>query len=1127
MIKRDEASERQIQAADPRASTWLSANAGSGKTRVLTDRVARMLLDGVAPEKILCLTYTKAAASEMQNRLFQRLGQWAMAEDAALVNDLERLGIDLILDQATLRSARQLFARAIETPGGLKIQTIHSFCASLLRRFPLEAGVSPQFSEMDDRSAKMLRTAIIDEMAGGSAREEIDGLARFYSGEDFNGLMNEVSKHRGSFENERSRSEIWADFGLSDIDSLEAILQDVAQPGTTDVLHALLRELALGGANDKKAHAKIAHIDPDHLRIADIRTLEGIFLFGASAASPYGAKVGKFPTKKTREAIGMDGPLDDLMARIEGARTKRIGLAAAERSLVLHRFADAFLPRYHKAKQLRGWLDFDDLILAAKGLLSDPMVAQWVLYRLDGGIDHILVDEAQDTSPTQWAVIEQLAHEFTAGEGARADQKRTIFVVGDPKQSIYSFQGADPAGFGRMKDKFARRLEAVDQSLNNLQLEYSFRSSAAILGLVDATFHAPYDEGFGETSKHRAFKFDMPGRVDLWPALDPADAPPPRDWMDTVDQRSESDPKVVLARNIAAEIKRMIDEKAPLPHEIGHSGTYEMRPVRPGDFLILVRKRSGVFSEIIRACKEAKLDIAGADVLKVGAELAVKDITALLRFLALPEDSLSLAAALRSPIFGWSENELYDVAQGRSDKYLWETLRKREDHPETLAILGDMLNQADFLRPFEIIERLLTVHDGRRKLIGRLGEECVDGVDALLTQSLTYEQSEPPSLTGFLTWLDSDEMTIKRQIDSASDQIRVMTVHGSKGLEAPIVILPDTFGAAPSVKEDILAHDGALFWKVPAGDRPKAMSDAHDRLKLVQEQENMRLLYVAMTRAEKWLIVAGARGQRDGKPSWYDIIGEGMSHIGAVNHHFALGDGQRHSVGDWTLPMVDKADDTPPSPVRIPDWIETNAPTPAIAQATLAPSDLGGAKALPGDTQKSEEESLRRGLQIHLLLEHLPSYPRNDWPDTADRLLQNASLVTGTEDHADILSEVTQVLTNPDLSYLFNGNALAEVDITAPIDDLSGRRIFGTVDRLLITDDVVTVVDFKSNIFVPATAESTPEGIVRQMAAYHAALVKIYPDREIKAAVLWTRHAKLIHIPHKIMREALLRTPTP
>ena len=485
-MKRDAATERQVQAADPGNSTWLSANAGSGKTRVLTDRVARLLLDHVQPQHILCLTYTKAAASEMQNRLFKRLGEWAMLDAETLTGKLRELGLEGEIRDETLREARRLFARAIETPGGLKIQTIHSFCASLLRRFPLEAGVSPQFVEMDDRAARRLREDILEDLADGPAPDLFDGIAAWFTGDDLDRLMGDIAKHRDAFPSEPDAAAIWDMLDLLAGYDEDALKSEVFLGGEAELLSDLRAALAAGTSTDMKAADKLKSVDTVTPVKADYEALEGIFLTGAKAKEPFSAKIGSFPTKKTREAHpGLMPALEALMLRVEAARPRRLSLIAARKTLTLHRFAAAFLPEYEARKLRHGWLDFDDLILKARDLLTDRSVAEWVLYRLDGGIDHILVDEAQDTSPLQWEVIDLLAQEFTSGQGAR-DVPRTIFVVGDQKQSIYSFQGADPDGFDRMRRHFAGRLENVSVSLENLLLEYSFRSSPAILRVVDA-----------------------------------------------------------------------------------------------------------------------------------------------------------------------------------------------------------------------------------------------------------------------------------------------------------------------------------------------------------------------------------------------------------------------------------------------------------------------------------------------------------------------------------------------------------------------------------------------------------------------------------------------------------------
>ena len=1116
---RDAASEAQFRAALPDASTWLAANAGSGKTKVLTDRVARLLLRGVQPQHILCLTYTKAAASEMQNRLFQRLGEWAMLGDTELAAALEELGASDVAHGEGLAQARTLFARAIETPGGLKIQTIHSFCSSLLRRFPLEAGVSPQFAEMEDRAATLLRAEIVEDIARGPEAHLVDALARHVDGSDFDELTAAICQRRAEFAAPLDRAGLLKLFELPEGFDAGALEDLVFLGGEADLLARTREMLVQGGTNDQKAAAKLAGIGV--ASIDDLPLLESVFLTGASAKEPFTAKIGSFPTKKLREAhADLMDRLEPFMLRVEDARAKRLALMAAEKSEDLHAFAAAFLPEYERRKQLRGWLDFDDLILKARNLLNDPAVAAWVLYRLDGGIDHILVDEAQDTSPVQWDVIEKLAQEFTSGAGARSEVERTIFVVGDKKQSIYSFQGADPDAFDRMQEEFGQRLAKTGAGLQNAALEFSFRSSAAILKLVDLVFQDFPRAGFHKESLHRAFKSDLPGRVDLWPAVEKVDEEEDRDWTDPVDRPGARHHTVILAERIAREIKRMIDDKVTIPEDGPTRGTFQRRPVHAGDFLILVQRRSELFSEIIRACKAARLPIAGADRLKVGAELAVKDIAALLSFLATPEDNLSLAAALKSPLFGWSEQMLFDLAHRRKPgSYLWTALRERAgEFRDTMEILDDLRSQTDFLRPYDLIERVLTRHKGRKRLLGRLGPEAEDGINALLSQALAYERTDIPSLTGFLVWMQTDDLEIKRQMGAAGDMIRVMSVHGSKGLEAPIVILPDTAKRKPPTDAEIIVAEGAPLWRVPKDQMPAAMLAAREAAQEKQRNERLRLLYVALTRAEKWLIVASAGELAKEGDSWYQMVEGALRTGGGVEADMPGGPGLRMQHGDWEgLELVHReAPET--KAVSLPDLFTRPAPPYVAPDATLSPSELGGAKALLGDQGLDEEVAKARGTALHLLLEHLPGQPQDRWPDLAQSLLENA------EDTETLLAETSAVLRNPDLTHVFAPDTLAEVPVTAEID---GLRLHGVIDRLIVGPDRVLAVDFKSNATVPQTVANCPEGLLRQMGAYARALAQIYPDKTVETALLWTRNASLMPLPHDLVTAAFARHGEP
>jgi len=1109
-MRHHDATERQVLAADPVASTWLSANAGSGKTRVLTDRVARLLLSGVQPQRVLCLTYTKAAASEMQNRLFRRLGSWAMLESAPLRAALAELGVTGSLDDGLLAEARRLFARAIETPGGLRIQTIHSFCAGLLRRFPLEAGVSPQFTEMDDRAARMLREDIVEEMAEGPARGLVADMARLMSDADFVALTAEMARARSSLGQPLTRDAALALFSLPPGTDAASLLAEVLPQGAETLLAEVAGVMATGSTNDVKAAARLARAAQTPRDLALLAELEGVLLT-SSGKAPFTAKIGTLPTKGTQPKLGpLLDPLNDLMARVEEARPRRIALLAAERTLALHDFAAVFLPEYAARKTARGWLDFDDLIARARDLLTDPAVAQWVLFRLDGGIDHILVDEAQDTSPDQWQVIATLAQEFTAGRGAR-EETRTIFVVGDKKQSIYSFQGADLATFDRMKADFGARLAQVGTQLQDRALEHSFRSSPAILGLVDRTFA---DQGLGGPVRHLAFHPDMPGRVDLWPALPDAEKPDKVAWDDPVDLITDSDPRVVLAEKIAAAIGGMIARG----EQIMVDGT--VRPVTAGDVLILVQRRSVMFTQIIRACKAAGLSVAGADRLKLAAELAVKDLVALLSFLATPEDDLSLATALRSPLFGWSEDALFRLAHGRSG-YLWAALRDAEaDHPETLAILRDLRDRSDFLRPYELIERALTRHDGRRRLLARLGDEAEDGIDALLTQALAYEQGEVPSLTGFLNWIAAGDVDIKRQMDQAGGRIRVMTVHGAKGLEAPIVFLPETQDRAPRDHDRILRLDGgAAVWRTAATETPAEIAEVLAARRDRSAEERRRLLYVAMTRAQSWLIVAAA-GKTDKPDCWYNIVSGGMATAGAG----ALPDGRlRLTHGTWPDSQPGTAHG-PPDPVPLPDWAQRPAPEAERAPGPLSPSDLGGAKALPGDADPAlEQAALRRGRLLHRLLEHLPNLPPDQRATTGPALLTQGDDACEATEAFEVTAQVLAILSDPQMAPLF-AHGLAEVPITGRI----GTQTFsGSIDRLIVTPDLVTAIDYKSNRLVPDVPEAVPEGVLRQLGAYAGLLEPLYPGRRIDVAILWTEGPHLMPLPRDLVMAALHRAAFP
>ncbi len=1097
----DEATLAQIDAAEPHLSTWLSANAGSGKTRVLTNRVARLLLRGTDPRNILCLTYTKAAASEMQNRLYATLGSWAMLEDTALRKALSELGE---VPPNDLSTARTLFARAIEAPGGLRIQTIHALCSSILRRFPLEGGVSPQFRELDEPGQIELIEHVLDDLSV-TENATLAAVSTFYAEESLVSLARAVSAKGDDFAQPKSEADVFEVFdvqlGLTFADILDLAFED----GDLEFLKSLsapLRESQL--VSDHKLAESLSQL-PETPSISALVTLEGLFL---TTKAPFSAKIGKVPTKggaqKLPDIIAALPRIEALMERVETARVKRVNLMAAQKTVALHRFASVFLPAYQDSKMSHGVLDFDDLIRRTRDVLSGSALS-WVKYRLDGQIDHVLVDEAQDTSPAQWEIVQAL----TQAMADDADRTRTLFVVGDKKQSIYSFQGADADGFERRAEAFGAELAGT---LRSRELLHSFRSSPAILKLVDTVSEGL--PGLGQSVLHHAFYDGKPGRVDLLPLIPaPTDVEEPA-WNDPVDRPVDNAPSVKLGKSIAKVIRKLLETEIIQ----GENGT--VRPIEPGDIMILVQRRSAVFDQIIQACKSDGLPIAGSDRLKIGAELAVRDLLCLLSFLDLPEDDLSLAATLRSPMFGLSEEQLYDLASNRPPStHLWPELRRRRsDFPDIVEILDGLRLLVDFKRPYELLEHILSECKGRENLIARLGPEAEDGIDELLSQSIAFERDNVPTLTGFLLKSKANDIEVKRDADASSDLIRVMTVHGAKGLERPIVILPDTTGTGQARSGGLVLDDGGTPMFSPSKEEsPDVVQNAKDRQRQADLNERNRLLYVAMTRAESWLIVGGVEPARSSRTvmNWHQSIASGMAKLQTVECDLEPG-AIRFEHGDWPAATRVRPLDGADASIELPEFLTKPADDPIKTVAVISPSKLSGAKVLGGGAL-DEEAALKRGRQIHLLLEHLPGQSNPE--AVARRLLAHGA---DRADPAELPELLNQALRNlADHPGLFTETALAEVDIVGASRTLGGQ-IAGKIDRLIVTPELVQAIDFKTNVFVPNCPEDTPLGLLRQMGAYLEALEQIYPDRPVELAILWTETSELMILPHGIVRAALV-----
>lgn len=1096
----------QRRAADPAGSVWVAANAGSGKTRVLTERVARLLLEGAPPQKILCLTYTKAAAAEMQSRLFGMLGGWAMMEEGALREQLRGLTGGEAPDD--LDRARRLFAEALETPGGLKIQTIHAFCDSLLRRFPLEAGAPPSFRMLEGREQKALIAEIMDDLAGG---QDFRGIAALLNEDAVEALAQDVISNRDRFAGNWDEAAIAAAFNAAppfDVDAARLAAIDALDD---QALLAMIAAYAAGTPTEQeKAKFLRGAFEVKGVSLADAV----VDKFLKNDGDPYQGRW--LATKATMAAEpNWEALTNHLIDIAVAVREAKFAAIAANRTARLMRFGAALVERYEAAKVARALLDFDDLVAKAQALLTSSAMAQWALYRLDGGVDHILVDEAQDTSPEQWAVIKAIAEEFHAGLGAREGQ-RTLFVVGDEKQSIYSFQGAEPGEFDRMRRHFDDRFRAAETPMKAEALAASFRSAPAILSAVDAVFDGGAATGLsaaGDPVAHLAFHDRRAGRVDLWPLVEPdEEIPDPDPWM-PVDMPSKREPRAMLAGLVADHIADLLDSGARLPGD--------GRKIAPGDIIILLQNRKPMMTPLIRGLKQRGVPVAGADRLMLTEELAVKDLLALLRFAATPDDDLTLAALLRSPLFDVDEEGLFTLAHNR-DGTLWMALRDLDTREA--EVLWKVRKQADYQRPYEILEHLLTQEGGRKRMLARLGPEAEDAIDELLAQALAYETVEPPSLEGFLGWMVRGDEEIKRDQEGAAGQVRVMTAHGAKGLEAPIVILPDTMRALREDRGRLakveIAGEPRGAWKGRKGEEPALLAAAREAASQAQLEENRRLLYVAMTRAEDWLIVAGARGKQktDMGETWYGMVESGLERAGAAIATDAAPAGLEGAVRRLETGGTPRMDETAEADVvsgfGAPAWAFTRPPSArktrleSVAASALGPANDGvvPVSALPPEIAR------RRGEAIHAALEVGAADPETirriftaAAPDLPDNLISPA------------VQEAVAARALPEAACYFTPDALAEAAISLTID---AKRFTGRIDRLVVGPDEVAFVDFKSDA-TPPPPGPPPPAYVAQLAVYRAALQQIYPDKSVVADILWTAVPRLDRIESSLLDKAL------
>ena len=1124
----------QIEASDPAASAWVAANAGSGKTHVLAQRVIRLMLDGADPAKILCLTFTKAAAANMANRIFDTLAKWIALDDDALENAIEELEGEAP-SRRRREQARRLFAQALDTPGGLKVQTIHAFCTRLLHQFPFEADVAARFTVLEERAendllARLRLSVLLDAAAAPESPlgRALSTAITVATDRTFAEAVDEAIRardrltawiaHAGSITNAMAELSLLLGIGPHDtVDQVEAAMAESPIFPATEWT-AAAAALRQGATSDKERAERLAAAA---MATGTTRVDRYLQVFFNNDETPRQRIVTKAVQTNAPELAAR---LCEEQKRLAGLVARRRAVRARERTAALVTVADAVIGRYRTEKDRRGLLDYDDLIDKTLALM-DKVDAAWVHYKLDLGIDHVLIDEAQDTSPKQWEIVKRLAAEFTAGEGARP-VRRTIFAVGDEKQSIFSFQGAAPGEFAAARLHFQRTHRETEINFLPCRFSHSFRSGVNVLGAVDKVFAR--SETFASITTdaagiaHSALPNASPGLVEIWPLIEAEKRQEIEGWDAPFDQVSEENPQMKLAKRIAAQVTAL-----------------RARGCRAGDVLVLVRQRGPLFEAIIRTLKNAGIPVAGADRLVLTEHIAVMDLMVLADALLLPDDDLALATVLKSPLFGFDDAQLFEIAYGRTTS-LRGVLADKPAFAQTAARLDALAQAARRDTPFAFYARLLGAQHGRRKFLARLGSEAADALEEFLNLALAYEASETPSLQGFVAWLRAATTVVKRDMDVAREEVRVMTVHGAKGLEAPIVILADTTTRPAGPRDPRLlalprarAAPGTpdcLVWAGTMATDVGPIGAARETARTAASDEYRRLLYVAMTRTAEHLIVCGAQGL-NGKPRncWYDLVYDALweeALEGPADH----GTG---AVRRWLkAPTAGRAATpatTRDAAIEIPEWLSRAVPIEAAWARTVSPSSAFEGVRLAAQletTGAAQRQALARGRIVHRLLQGLPDIPTERRIMAARRHLAGATDFTDAEREA-IIAEALALLKDPVFAPLFAPGTRAEIPIVGRLvrTGKTTLAISGQIDRLAVTPDAILIADYKTDRPAPRRPEDVPRSYLTQLALYRAVLCQLYPNRGVRAALVWTEIPVLVELPAEALDGALAALP--
>ncbi|MEI8320970.1 MAG: double-strand break repair helicase AddA [Alphaproteobacteria bacterium] len=1061
-------STSQTKAVDPQLSCWVEASAGTGKTKVLVDRVLSLLLHGAPAKKILCLTFTKAAAAEMSERIQQKLAFWSRCESYELRKDLAAL-LGTNPEETHLKLSRSLFAQLIKGEN-IKIQTVHAFCQFLLKTFPLEIGLMPHFQIMDDSYTQKVKKEVFHQILKQTSEQDMDLISTYVSLTTLEDIFlqskeQDVLKFLLSENLSRLQENLVKLLGVN----LAKAEQDLKKEFLNQhLLEKIPSDLGAPDILNKSVEEKLK----------DWNAYEVFFLTEKRTVRQ------KLRGKDFKEQFQDYAPAladhaDHLYDFVQTLKRQTV----ANLTICFYQLGKTYAHLYATFKEKNSKVDYDDLIDKSIHLLKEGTNKPWIFYKLDGGIDHVLIDEAQDTSHAQWTFIKHLVEEFFSPH-SEASHHRTLFVVGDSKQSIYSFQGASPLTFQQMKELFGDLVQKAGRKWEVVDLSTSYRSTEAILKFVDTVFTGtPLLQKYKEHILHRE---GHGGRVEVWPLLvgddnqnahDPWNIPSPTKLPETA--------RYKMANSIAITIGQWLADKKWL-----HSRN---RPIEPQDIMILVRHRDSFLHDLVRALKHNNIPVSGVDRMVLKDEIAIQDLLALGDFCLLPTDDLTLATVLKGPFFNWTEEQLFDLASNREDSCLWEALQSNELLKATYDHLSEIKTLAKSHGPAIFYGTILSYFKGRQKLTSQLGADVEDALEEFLNLCFHFESQQGMSLQKFQFWMQQNDAEIKRSLQkNSSNQVRLMTIHGSKGLQAPIVFLPDT--------TQLPTNSSRFYWTQGSSSLPLWVPKSELKSGVesyVQEvdalDEYYRLLYVAMTRAEDELYVGGWAPKRNlDEKSWYTLLAKSIEIFGAP-----APTGWSYETLD-TLnirkKLVEKKESDQLELTLVPEWVHA-------AFSYEEPKKITPSTDTTKESTPSSSYAQEKGTLVHQILQWIFKAPKADQQNLITEYLDKIDWPT--KEKKDLENSIHQLLSNKDWDRYINADSLKEV----PIEGWKqGQKIRGIIDVLTIHEDTkqIFIVDYKTGRFLENYARTPPPEYTEQLALYESVLQDIYPDYIIKKILLWT-----------------------